>query len=163
MLKTKRWSRITYERPGLEAFSFEVRRMPHGEAVAFLAETQVMVDFQKQLEFDRDEKGEIKKVRFFIDGQPATQDQWDTAYYKLTPPAPRVREIIAANVRDVRDLEEDGVAITTGEALADFADPALTVFVLMRLHDAIRLSVQEGKASSSPSTSSPGAETPAGE
>ena len=64
--------------------------------------------------------------------------------------------------RDVQGLEIDGQQQTTGAALYEVADEDLSTFVLRMISERANLSVAEGKASSSPSTSQQGDVTPAG-
>ncbi len=161
MLKTKRWWPQKFLHPAGELITFEGRRMPYGESVQFLAETQAAADMLSELIVEPGADGEASKARLV---PPNGEDTgaWNLRYYSKLPSAERVTEILTRNVRNVEGLEEDGVAITTGAQLAEVADHILIGHIMIALRRLVMLTVDEGKDSGSPSTSSPEGTTSAG-
>lgn len=78
-------------------------------------------------------------------------------------PAELLREVFGKYVRNVEGLELDGAAATSGLDLLEVADDEVVAAVVGRLRALSELSAREGKASASPSTSSPGGVTGAGD
>lgn len=66
-------------------------------------------------------------------------------------------------VQEAQDEDGEPVAVTTGEGLLELADEGLVVGILTRLQGLTMLSAREGKASASPSTSTPEGVTGAGD
>ncbi len=66
-------------------------------------------------------------------------------------------------VQEAQDDDGEPVAVTTGEGLLELADEGLVVGILTRLQGLTMLSAREGKASASPSTSTPEGVTGAGD
>jgi hypothetical protein len=151
VLKLKTWHPLRWPL-GDQEIAFEVRRMPYGEALAFLAEMVQPLAIADEVERTFDEEGKLKGYKY-PDGE--TADSFNARYRAALPEPSRVRAIFEANVRNVEGLEVDDKPIKKGEELYDVADTQLVIFVLMALRMRTALTAMEGKVSSSPSTSEP--------
>lgn len=150
MLKAKRWMPVTYKVGDEgEAITMEVRRLKYSEASPFnLALAKAWAAL-----------GEVNK-----DTPRAEQTLALQRFYESLP-LDRIEAAFLEWVRNVSGIEDDEGPITTGERLFAVADEGLVLFVCTALRGASTLGAEEGKGSSSPSTSEPelGRETGAGE
>lgn len=81
---------------------------------------------------------------------------------ELIPPT-LIRQAFREYVRNVEGVEVDGAPATSGEALLEVADDKIVMDVLGAVRRLSELTVREGKASASPSMSSPEGVTGAGD
>lgn len=141
MLNVKRWEPVEYvvDAETGEKVTFEVKRLQYFEAEPFkiiLAAAFAAIEKASSVP-EADTQVYIEALR--------------STYREL--PREQVEAAFRDFVRNVQGLQVDGVAVVTGEGLFEVSDEKLVFFVLGSLHRRARLSVKEGKASSSQPTS----------
>jgi hypothetical protein len=138
ILSLKRWERVEYEASPGVFISMKLKRLKRNEAKP-LAKILVRV-------FEEFEKARSETLTSAQKAAIMAQ-----AYEVI--PEEQLKGLFAAFVSDVEGFEIDEERITTGPGLLDEADDDLLFWLLMRLHKLSKLTVMEGKDSSSPAGS----------
>lgn len=139
MLTLKKWSRITDPTTGI---SVEIGRLSYAEKPQLAA--MLAAQF-----------GIIQPLR--VESTTAEERTAAVHAYFQAMDHDLVKAMFAVRVRAVQGVETEDGPVTTGPQLLEIADDHIIQWVLTELIRFSSMSVDEGKASRSPSTSSAGA------
>jgi len=137
ILSLKRWERVAFEAaPGLFVH-MKLKRLKRDEAKP-LSKTLLKV-FEEVEKSKNDDLSMSQKATIL------------TKAYELVP-EDQLRNWFGTCVKDVEDLEIDGVPITSGPGLLEEADDRLLFWLLIQLDSLSKLTEVEGNGSASRST-----------
>jgi hypothetical protein len=138
ILSRSRWERVGYEAaPGITIY-MKLRRLKRHEAKPL--QRAMLGVFRKWEEAGQQDLTPMQRAEILV------------GVYEVIPEE-QLKGWFSSCVKDVEDFEIDGEPVTTGTALLEEADDQLLFWMLTTLSNLSKLTVTEGKVSSSPALS----------
>lgn len=163
ILSLRRWVTVAYDLEDAEGhqITMELKRLRFDEANRLLvANMQAFGALQSATPAGQPDNGSLSMA----EKMAVIQSQAEAAQRFCEALKPELMEWIWRDcIRKVGGIEDEDGPVTTGEALSAFADQRMVLWLLTKLQANASLTSQEGKASSSPSTSGSGGATQTGE